>query len=82
MNQLVQKGQPMHRDRTVRLLTLAKMAQTLRYNSSQAESGAALYLIEEERKVVFNKVESGALAERFMVRAKRENPDVNDQPER
>lgn len=71
----------MHRDRTVRLLTLAKVAQTLRYNSSQEESGASLYLT-EERKVVFNKVESGALAERFMVRAKRENPDVNDQPER
>lgn len=72
----------MHRDRTVRLLALAKVAQTLRYSSSQEESGAALYLTEEEREVVFNKAESGALAERFTVRAKRENPDVNGQPER
>ena len=55
---------------------------TVRYNSNQEEIGAALYLTEEERKVVFNKVGSGALAERFKVRAKREKHDVNDQPER
>lgn len=55
---------------------------TVRCNSSQEEIGDALYLTEEARKVVFNKVESGASAERFKVRGKRERHDVNDQLER
>lgn len=55
---------------------------TARCNSSQEETGDALYLTEEERKVVFSKVESGASAERFKVQGEREGRDVNDQLER
>lgn len=50
--------------------------------SSQEKTGDALYLTEEERKVVFNEVESEALAETFKVQIKREKHDVNNQPER
>lgn len=54
---------------------------TIWYNSNQEEIGAALHLTEKERKVVFDKAESGALAERFKVRAKREKHDMKNQPE-
>lgn len=42
-------------------------AATVRYNSNQEEIEAALNLTKQERKVVFNKMESGALAKRFKV---------------
>lgn len=60
---LAQKGQPLHRGRTISLLTLAIRTAKVRHDRDQEEIGAALYLT-EDRKVALSsaalKVESGA----------------------
>lgn len=68
--------------RDVRLLTLAKQKSLHQGAAARRKLEIYVYLTEEERKVVFNEVESEALAETFKVQIKREKHDVNNQPER
>lgn len=69
MCDLAASGRTTHAQRQDRQSADAGIAEvtTAKYNGSQEETGDALYLTEKERKVVFSKVESGALAETFKV---------------